>query len=123
MGGAPNRRSPHFRTIATSPTGFLPKPVAILLPLGSTPLSVLIRRPSPLLPYAPNSLDRLYAVLMITCRRCSDYLRPTSDIIPMQVAGYEYGYAYAYIYICIYMCMCVFAVALVNRHYIRDGNV
>ena len=38
------------------PTGFLPKPVAILLPQALPPLSVLIRRPSPLLPYAPDSL-------------------------------------------------------------------
>ena len=36
MRGAPDRRTPHFSTI-TPPTGFLPKPVAILLPPGPTP--------------------------------------------------------------------------------------
>ena len=47
-----------FRISALSqpPTGFIPKPVTILLPPSPThPLSVLIRRPSPLLPNAPES--------------------------------------------------------------------
>ena len=35
------------------PTGFLPKPAAILLPPGTTPLSVLIRRPPTPHPYYP----------------------------------------------------------------------
>ena len=42
--------------LSQPPTGFLPKPVAILLPPGPTPLSVLIRRPFPLLPYGLDSL-------------------------------------------------------------------
>ena len=43
--------------LSQPPTGFIPKPVIILLPQALPhPLSVLICRPSPLLPYAPSSL-------------------------------------------------------------------
>ena len=51
--GAPDRRSPHFSTVEQPPSGFLLKPVAIVPP--PPPLSVLIRRFSPLLPHAPDS--------------------------------------------------------------------
>ena len=47
----------HISALEQPPTGFLPKPVAIPPPPPRPyPLSVLIRRPSPLLPYAPSSL-------------------------------------------------------------------
>ena len=61
--------------LSQPPTGFLPKPVAILLPQAlPPPPSVLIRRPSPLLPYAPDSLlplpplhpDRAFWTLPVT---------------------------------------------------------
>ena len=46
----------HISALSHPPTGFIPKPVAIFLPPSLTALSVLIRHPSPLLPYAPDSL-------------------------------------------------------------------
>ena len=49
--------SQHYRNL---PPGSLSEPVSILLPPGPTPLSVLIRRPSPLLPYATDSLLPLH---------------------------------------------------------------
>ena len=64
MRGAPDRRTPHFSTI-TPPTGFLPKPVAILLPPGPTP------PPPP--PPPPETPESTLTVVMVP-----SYHPPTS---------------------------------------------
>ena len=92
MRGAPDRRSPHFSTIATS-HGFFPKPVAILLPqalppsFGSKSVAPPPNYPmpptpsSPLPPFIPTRALWTLPVTLPVNRTSISVLRPPPTLV------------------------------------------